>query len=69
MNIDSALPNLREMVQMRLAELTQRGQKAIDQEKDKNKLSKHCLCSLTGDKMSHFFYRRNAQIYHLGRIP
>ena len=36
MNIGSALPNLREMVQMRLAELTQRGQKAIDQEKDKN---------------------------------
>ena len=36
MNIDSALPNLREMVLMRLAELTQRGQKAIDQEKDKN---------------------------------
>lgn len=36
MNIGSALPNLREMVQMRLAELTQRGQKAIDQEKNKN---------------------------------
>lgn len=36
LNIGSAMPNLREMVQMRLAELAQRGQKAIDQEKDKN---------------------------------
>lgn len=33
------------------------------------KNSKHCLCSLTGDKMSDFSYRRNAQIYHLWRIP
>ena len=36
MNVESALPNLWEMVQNRLAELAQKGQKAIDQEKDKN---------------------------------
>ncbi len=36
MNIGSALPNLREMVQNRLAELDQKEQKAIDSEKDKN---------------------------------
>ena len=35
-NIGSALPNLREMVQNRLAELDQKEQKAIDSEKDKN---------------------------------
>lgn len=35
-NVGSALPNLREMVQNRLAELAQKGQKAIEQEKDKN---------------------------------
>ena len=35
-NIGSALPNLREMVQNRLAELAQKEQKAIDPEKDKN---------------------------------
>ena len=34
-NIGSALPNLREMVQNRLAELAQKGQKAIESEKDK----------------------------------
>ena len=34
-NVGSALPNLREMVQNRLAELAQKGQKAIEQEKDK----------------------------------
>ena len=36
MNIGSALPNLREMVQNRLAELAQKGQKAIESEKDKS---------------------------------
>ncbi len=35
MNVESALPNLWEMVQNRLVELAQKGQKAIDQEKDK----------------------------------
>ena len=35
-NIGSALPNLCEMVQRRLAELVQKGQKAIELEKDKN---------------------------------
>lgn len=35
-NVESALPNLWEMVQNRLAELAQKGQKAIEQEKDKN---------------------------------
>ena len=34
--VESALPNLWEMVQNRLAELAQKGQKAIEQEKDKN---------------------------------
>lgn len=34
-NVESALPNLWEMVQNRLAELAQKGQKAIEQEKDK----------------------------------
>ena len=34
-NVGSALPNLWEMVQNRLAELAQKGQKAIEQEKDK----------------------------------
>lgn len=36
MNIGSALPNLREMVQNRMAELAQKEQKAIEPEKDKN---------------------------------
>ena len=35
-NVGSALPNLREMVQNRLAELEQKVQKSIEQEKDKN---------------------------------
>ena len=35
-NIGSALPNLREMVQNRLADLAQKEQKAIDPEKHKN---------------------------------
>ncbi len=35
-NVGSALPNLREMVQNRLAELAQKGQNSIEQEKDKN---------------------------------
>ena len=35
-NVGSALPNLQEMVQNRLAELAQKGQKSIEQEKDKN---------------------------------
>ena len=35
-NVESALPNLWEMVQNRLAELAQKGQKVIEQEKDKN---------------------------------
>ena len=35
-NIGSALPNLREMVQNRLAEQDQKEQKEIDSEKDKN---------------------------------
>ena len=35
-NVGSALPNLREMVQNRLAELVQKGQNSIEQEKDKN---------------------------------
>ena len=35
MNVESALPNLREMVQNRMAELAQKEQKAIEQEKDK----------------------------------
>lgn len=34
-NVESALPNLREMVQNRLAELEQKVQKSIEQEKDK----------------------------------
>ena len=34
-NVESVLPNLWEMVQNRLAELAQKGQKAIEQEKDK----------------------------------
>ena len=34
-NVGSALPNLQEMVQNRLAELAQKGQKSIEQEKDK----------------------------------
>jgi hypothetical protein len=34
-NVESALPNLWEMVQNRLAELEQKGQKSIEQEKDK----------------------------------
>ncbi len=34
-NVESALANLREMVQNRLAELEQKGQKSIEQEKDK----------------------------------
>lgn len=36
MNIGSALPNLREMVQNRMAELAQKEQKAIETEKDKS---------------------------------
>lgn len=35
MNVESALPNLWEMVQNRLVELAQKGQKEIEQEKDK----------------------------------
>ena len=35
-NVESALPNLWEMVQNRLAELVQKGQNSIEQEKDKN---------------------------------
>ena len=35
-NIGSALPNLREMVHRRLTELAQKGQKAIEPEKEKN---------------------------------
>ena len=35
-NVGSALPNLREMVQNSLAELAQKGRKSIEQEKDKN---------------------------------
>lgn len=35
MNVGSASANLREMVQNRLAELEQKGQKSIEQEKDK----------------------------------
>ncbi len=36
LNVGSALSNLREMVQNRLAELAQKGQKAIEPEKEKN---------------------------------
>ena len=36
LNVGSELSNLREMVQNRLPELEQKGQKAIEQEKDKN---------------------------------
>ena len=35
MNVESALPNLWGMVQNRLVELAQKGQKEIEQEKDK----------------------------------
>ena len=41
MNVESALPNLWEMVQNRLAELAQKGQKAIEQEKDTTPLITH----------------------------
>ena len=35
-NVESALPNLWEMVQNRLADLAQKGRKSIEQEKDTN---------------------------------
>lgn len=39
LNVGSALSNLREMVQNRLAELAQKGQKTIEPEKEKTNLA------------------------------
>ena len=56
MNIGSALPNLREMVQNRLAELAQKGQKAIESEKDKTNLAS-TACVMTQAKSPTLSYR------------
>ena len=51
-NIGSALPDLQESVNRRLTDLEQKEQKTLVQENYNNCHSKHCLCSLTDDKLS-----------------